>query len=189
MADEQLTKGIVLHAMRLAVKDLWGEAGLKDVGGRVSSDTRAQTVEVAASPLAWVPERFLVEWHEAVWNGPAKRDDDALRRTVDRRIHFGFGRVRKALLGLVGPVGVIRRAGELWRHDHTHGTLAVSGGGDDGQVASATLSDHVYCEAPLARVAVAETFRYIVQLSRGVKKARETHVLQGGALLIRVTWE
>jgi hypothetical protein len=29
MADEQRSKGIVLHAMRLAVKDLWGEAGLK----------------------------------------------------------------------------------------------------------------------------------------------------------------
>src|SRR5579871_4461221 len=121
MADEQMAKGIVLHAMRLAVIDMWGQAGLADVAARVSSDTRVQTAETGVSPLAWVPERFLVEWHDAVWNGPAKRDDDALRRTVDRRIQFGFGRVRKALLGLVGPVGVIRRAGELWRHDHTHG--------------------------------------------------------------------
>jgi hypothetical protein len=188
MADEQRTKGIVLHAMRLAVRDLWGEAGLADVAKRVSEDTRVQTVEVPVSPLAWVPERFLVEWHEATLLGPAKGDDEALCRTIDRRIDFGFGRVRKALLGLVGPEGVIRRAGELWKHDHTHGSLTVSVG-HDGKSVSGTLSDHLFCQEPIARRALAETFRYIVHLSRGVKIARETHGLQGTSLFIRVTWD
>jgi hypothetical protein len=186
--DEQLTKGIVLHAMRLAVLDVFGEDGLADVATRVSSDTRVQTVEASASPLAWVPERFLVEWHEAVLEGPAKRDDAALCRVINRRIDFGFGRVRKALLGLVGPEGVAKRATELWKHDHTHGVFALVIA-KDSQSAAGTLSDHVFCASPIARRALAETFRYIVQLSRGVKVARETHGLQGDSLTIRVTWE
>jgi len=188
MPDEQLTKGIVLHAMRLAVLDVWGEAGIAQVASRVSADTRVQTVAASASPLAWVPERFLVEWHEAVWEGPADHDDAALCRVIHRRIDFGFGRVRKALLGLVGPEGVVRRAGELWKHDHTHGVFVVNIA-NDGRSVSGTLSDHVFCESPVARRALAETFRYIVQLSRGVKAARETHGLQGASLSIRVTWE
>ncbi len=188
MPDEQLTKGIVLHAMRLAVLDVFGDAGLAEVAPRVSADTCAQTVDASASPLAWVPERFLVEWHEAVWDGPARRDDAALCRVINRRLDFGFGRVRKALLGLVGPEGVTRRAGELWKHDHTHGVFAVTTG-SDGKSAAGTLSEHVFCESPIARRALAETFRYIVHLSRGVKVARETHGLHGASLAIRVTWD
>jgi hypothetical protein len=187
VAEEQCTKGIVLHAMRLAVLDVWGEAGLADVARRVSEENRKQTVETLASPLAWLPERFLIEWHQATLAGPAKGDDAALCRTIDRRLDFGFGRVRKALLGLVGPEGVIRRASELWRHDHSHGTLA--GSLTAARTLSATLTDHAYCDDPLARRALAETFRYIVQLSRGVKTAREAHGMHAGSLVIRVTWD
>jgi hypothetical protein len=183
MADEQRTKGIVLHAMRLAVLDVWGEAGLADIAGRVSEDNRVQTVQQSASPLAWVPERFLVEWHQAAWEGPAQHDDSALCRVINRRLDFGFGRVRKG-----GPEGVVRRAGELWKHDHTHGSLAVHVEKDVNAV-SGTLSDHLFCEVPIARRALTETFRYIVQLSRGVKKSKATHAMQGKSLFIRVTWE
>lgn len=188
MADEQRTKGIVLHAMRLAVMDVWGEAGLADIAARVSEDNRIQTVEQPASPLAWVPERYLVEWHQAAWEGPAQHDDSALCRVINRRLDFGFGRVRKALLGLVGPEGVVRRAGELWKHDHTHGALTVNAE-KEAKAVSGTLSDHLFCEVPIARRALTETFRYIVQLSRGVKRSKATHAMQGKSLFIRVTWE
>jgi hypothetical protein len=184
--DEQRTKGIVLHAMRAAVLDLFGEAGLSDVAARVSADCRAQTVVAPASPLAWLPERYLVEWHQASWDGPAKRDDHTFCKIVNRRLDFGFGRIRRALLGLVGPEGVIRRAGELWKHDHTHGTFVVE---SEGKSATGLLSDHAYCESPIARRALAETFRYIVQLSRGVKHAEEAHALQGKSVFIRITWQ
>jgi hypothetical protein len=173
--------------MRHAVLDVWGEAGLAVVAAHVSADTRAQTVEASVSPLAWVPERFLIEWHEATWHHLARHDDAALCRTIDRRLDFGFGRVRKALLGLVGPEGVIRRAAELWRHDHTHGTLVMEVG-KDGKSLTATLSDHAFCEHPIARRALAETFRYIGQLCRGVKEAKESHWLDDGAAVVRVSW-
>lgn len=174
--------------MRRAVLDLWGEAGLADIAARVSMDTRLQTVEAPASPLTWVPERFLTEWHEATWDGPARRDDAALCKTINRRLDLGFGRVRKALLSLLGPEEVIRRAGELWKHDHTHGTLVVHF--EKGKkIGSATLTDHVFCESPIARRALAETFRYIIQLSRGVKTSRSSHALQGRSLAIRISWE
>jgi hypothetical protein len=188
MSDEQRTKGIVLHAMRLAVRDLWGEPGLAEIATLVSSDNRAATIDRPASPLEWYPERFLCEWHEAAWRGPAQMDDAELCRVIDRRVDLGFGRVRKALLGLVGPEGVMRRAGELWRHDHTHGTLAVTADAT-ARTATGTLTDHLYFEIPIARRAAAETFRYIVQLSRGVKNARETHALHNKVLTMRLTWE
>jgi hypothetical protein len=186
--DDQRTKGIVLHAMHRAVHALYGEAGLGEVAAFVSADTRAATIERTASPLEWYPERFLCEWHEAAWHGPAKRDDASLCRLVDKRVDLGFSRVRKALLGLVGPEGVMRRAGELWRHDHTHGTLSVSCDAA-AKTATGTLTDHVYCQIPIARLAATETFRYIVTLSRGVKAARATHGMQGKALTMRLSWE
>jgi hypothetical protein len=179
---------MVLHAMRLAVLDLYGEAGLAEVAALVSADNRAATIDQAASPLGWYPERFLCEWHEAAWRGPGKREDAALCRVVDRRIDFGFGRVRKALLGIVGPEGVLRRAGELWKHDHTHGALTLTFD-PEARVATGLLSDHLYCEVPIARRAAAEMFRYIVTLTRGVKTARETHGMQGKALAVRIAWE
>ncbi len=184
--DEQRTKGIILHAMRLAVIDVWGEAGLSVVAQHVSADTRAQSVEQPVQPLEWVPERFLVEWHQATWDGLARHDDAALCRTINRRLDFGFGRVRRALLGLVGPEGVIRRAGELWKHDHTHGTLSIEVG--EGQTLTATLTNHIFCQHPIARRALGETFRYIAQLCRGVKEAKETHALEGGSTVIRIAW-
>lgn len=174
--------------MRRAVLDVWGQDGLLDVARRVSPDCRALTVDAEAEPLAWVPERYLVEWHEATWEGPAQRDDDALCRTINRRLDLGFGHVRKALLGLVGPEGVIRRAGELWKHDHTHGRLEV-GYERGAKSVLGTLHDHVFCESAIARRAFAETMRYIIQLSRGVKTARASHGLQGRALTVRVSWD
>jgi hypothetical protein len=188
MGDEQRTKGIVLHAMRLAVLDVWGEAGLADVAPRISAENRRDTMDRSASPLEWLPERYLVEWHEAVWNGPARHDDEAFCRVINRRLDFGFGRVRRALLGLVGPEGVIKRSSELWKHDHTHGTLTASYETSKRTV-TGTLSDHLFCEVPIARRALAETIRYVVQLSRGVKKARESHGLRDKALFISVSWE
>jgi hypothetical protein len=188
MRDPQRTKGIILHAMRLAVLDLWGEPGLNDIAARISEENRKDTVDHAASPLEWLPERYLVEWHEASWNGPAKHDDEALCRVINRRLDYGFGRVRRALLGLVGPEGVIRRAGELWKHDHTHGSLAVKFDAKEQAVAG-TLSDHLFCEVPIARRAITESLRYIVQLSRGVKKARATYAMRDKALNMTISWE
>ncbi len=186
--DEQKTKGIVLHAMRLAVLDVWGEAGLAVVAAHVSKDTREQTVEAPLSPLAWVPERFLIEWHEATWKGLARHDEAALCRTIDRRIDFGFGRVRRALLSLVDPEGVIRRATELWKHDHTHGALSVTMG-EDGHSVTATLSNHIFCKHRIARRAFAETIRYIANCCRGVKQAKETHSPEGADLVLHVSWQ
>jgi hypothetical protein len=186
--DVQLTKGHVLDAMRLAVLDVFGPAGLADVAPRLSADTRAQTLDAPASTLAWLPERFLVEWNHAVFEGPAKRDDAVFCRVIDRRVDLGFGRVRRTLLGLLGPADVARRGVDLWRRDHTHGTMRLEVD-VAARAAQGTVSDHLFCDDPLSGRALAEALRHILQLSRGVRAARETHGPQGKALFIRVAWQ
>ena len=178
--------------MRLAVLDLWGEPGLRELSAaRVSSSTRAQMVNCER---VTAPHGSRSASSSRVARGRMGRPNEVRRRRApaDGGSPHPF-RLRARAPGaprrLVGPIGVIRRASELWRHDHSHGSLAVTVA-NDGQSAAATLSEATSSAARRSPDSRSQGVpRYIVTLSRGVKTASETHGLTGSSVSIRVTWD
>lgn len=74
---------------------------------------------------------------------------------------------------------------ELWRHDHTHGTLTSHVGDHEGTM---TLSDHPYTTTPLARSSIAEIYRYAVSLARA-KHVSARHLVRGpNQLEVKLSW-
>lgn len=184
---EPLTRGTHLHSQREAILATWGEAGLRQVIDVLTDETRHATAPAAASPLAWYPTRYLVEWGNAIFAGPAGRDEQAFRANIARSTDLGFGRVRRVLMGFATPIILAQRAAELWRHDHTHGTLALENDLPRG-LARLTLRDHPFTADPVSRLAIAEVFRHILSRSRA-NAVRETHAVHDGVLVVTLHWE
>jgi len=81
----------------------------------------------------------------------------------------------------------MKKSMELWRHDHTTGALT---GEVSGRTASFALHDHLYTTTPLARLSIAEIYRYAISLVRGTHNVVETHALSdAGALDVQLSWD
>jgi hypothetical protein len=193
MANEApQSRGLILLTLRNAADELFGPEGLREIAARLPAEVRAAMIDAPPMALAWYPTSHVVDWWHAVVAGPG-RDDAAFRTFVDRSNELGFGRVRKTLLGFVGPAGLVARAAELWRHDHTAGTLEVvealpgSPDGVRGGV-KAALRDHPFVETDVARRGVTEALRYILSLARGVRGVEVTYGMEAGALVMRFVW-
>ncbi len=185
-ADEPLVRRTVVSAFRAAVLRLWGEAQLRALGEAMPPDCRADTVDTALVAREWLPERYVMSWYAAAWNGPCAKQNKPFLELLDRMMDEGFGRVRKLFLGLATPSMFIAKAPSLWRHDHTHGEIAVIDGGP-GRF-EVTLRDHPYTTTPLARMAIAEVYRYAFSLCR-VHDVTSSHGLDpSGALLVRIQY-
>jgi hypothetical protein len=183
---EPCARGIILHSFRVSAVEIWGEDGLRAIAARLPEDTRARTLDEIVLPVAWLPERDVMRWHEVVFTGPARSDEVAFRRFMDRTMDHGFGRVRRLLLRFVTPHGLMQKAAALWRHDHTHGSLEIE---SRERSLTGVLRDHPYSTTPISRLAIAEVFRYALEMS-GVKNAREEHAPGGaGDLLVRLAWD
>jgi hypothetical protein len=174
--------------MCAGVRDLWGEDGLRDLEARLPDATREATRGPEFAPLRWYPTRYLVEWHAAMMDGPAGNDEAAFRRGVARSIDFGFGRVRRVLLSIATPMLLAERAAVLWRHENTHGVLAVDTSGRAEGKGRVTLTGHPFVRTPLSRKAFAEVLRHILSLSRA-QNVRESHAATGEALVVALTWD
>jgi hypothetical protein len=183
---EPAARWVIFAGFRTAASDIWGPSGLKAIGAGMPDEVRKETVDAAILSAEMLPERYVMAWYEAVWAGPANGDRAAFCTFLYRMMDHGFGRVRKALLGLVSPSQLAEKAPDLWRHDHDTGTLTVStvnGGG------IFVLRDHVYLQTPLSRLALAEIYRYALSLARGVHTPTQSHGLdRDGSLRVRVTW-
>jgi hypothetical protein len=169
-------------AARDAVVHLWGTPALDDVVARIPEAERA--ILCGALP-AWVPVRVPVQIALAVWEGPVARDKTRFFAYLHRQTDMTTGRIRKALLSLAKPERVFASAPAIWRSEHTAGVLEARTEGKSGVV---VLRDHPYVESPQGRAAIAETFRYIVELCRA-KGATETHALTGPRTVeIKLRW-
>src|SRR5258706_6800859 len=114
-AAEPLARGIVFHSFREAVLVQWGQAGVASMARHLGAAS-SESLTSGVLALEWRSERMLMEWHEALWLGPLRENDKELRAFVDRNVSLGFGRTRRALLRLVTPLMLARKAAELWRH-------------------------------------------------------------------------
>lgn len=169
-------------ATRDATRDLFGEVGVEAVLGALGSDERAP---FAGDPPKWVLEQTYIAWTRAVYEGPARRDAATLARWVDRVTDLGFGKARRMLMSLASPWVIVRRAGALWRGEHSHGDLTSAPLGDNS--ARFELRDSPYAIDELGASAMSEAFRYILFRCR-VKWATEEHRRIDDALHVELRW-
>ncbi|HXU69770.1 MAG TPA: hypothetical protein VN947_10600 [Polyangia bacterium] len=183
-ASEPCAAQRVFVASRAAALELYGDDGLRQIAERLPPDVRGALIDSAIITEAWLPERFVMAWQEAVFEGPARGSDDAFRRYVDKVVDAGFGRVRRLLVNLVTPATLCTRAAELWHDEHTHGEISAT---PEGHVVIIRLRHHPYVARPIARVVMAESLRYAASLTRA-KHVVELHRVDGDALEVRLTW-
>lgn len=169
-------------ATRDATRDLFGEVGVEAVLAALAADERAVFV---GAPPKWVLEQTYIAWTRAVYDGPAGRDAATLARWVDRVTDHGFGKARRMLLSLASPWVIVRRAGALWRGEHSHGDLTSAPLGDNS--ARFELRDSPYVADDLGATAMSEAFRYVLFRCR-VKWATEKHRRVGDALHVELGW-
>jgi hypothetical protein len=171
----------------MASLELFGEDGLRRIASHLPSEVRAAIVDVPPLALAWYPTTHIMAWWEAVLAGPAGGDDRLFDAVIARASDLGFGRVRKTLLSFVGPDGLVSRAAELWRHDHTHGVLEIVERWPTG--VRAVLRNHPFTTTPIGRRGVAEVSRRILCLARGVRRVTTQQLLAtDGVLILRFDW-
>ena len=183
---EPLVRRWVMRAYRTAVRALYDDSELADVLARVPDDARVETWEAPVLHSQWVPERYIIAWSFAVWEGPARRTRAKYERFSQRWMDDGFGRLRRAILNLASPRILIERAPVMWREDHTHGSLEYELEGE--RSVTLRLHDSPYCEVPQSRAAMAECFRYSISLARA-SDVTETHALEApGVLRVRLSW-
>jgi hypothetical protein len=183
LAREPSMKGFYLAAFHRAAGEKWGEDGLRAIRARMPP--REAEEAFAEHIPVWVPERVVIAWCFALWEGPADRKRPHYVAWLQRHMDLSFGRVRKWLIGLASPHKLVEMAGDVWKRDHTSGTLT---GAADGKRAVLTLQDHPYVDTPQGRATIAEIYRYSVQLTRA-KNVTETHALVGPRTLeVRVRW-
>jgi hypothetical protein len=179
-------RGTIFVGFRQAVLDIFGQDGLQALSALLPVDVRYDTIDTLLVSSEWLPEAHVMAWYEALWTGPCQRQRAQFALVLDRMMDFGFGRIRKALLGLADPSFVIAKATTLWRYDHTHGDLTAEH--DDSSV-RLRLENHPYTENPLSCLATAEIYRYCAALCR-VRNVVASHYREpSGALIVRLRWE
>jgi hypothetical protein len=185
--DEPAARRTLFAASRAAATELWGDDGIAQIAERLPEDARRDTIESVVVTTEWLPERYMMAWYEAVWAAPARSLVQQFRRFIDKRMSHGFDRVRKSMLSQVTPEQLVTRAPDLWRHDHTTGTLTVEMGAN---AASVTLLDHPYATTRVARMATAEVYRHALSMLSASRNVVETHTHEkNGSLVVRLTWQ
>jgi hypothetical protein len=185
-SGEPTARRTIFAAFRHAAVDRFGEAGVRAIAERMTPECRAACIDAVVLSADFLPEKYVLEWYQAAWEGPALRDRAAYDAFLDRMIDHGFGRVRKFLLGIATPELIARKSAELWRHDHTHGELTHRMLG--GTTFVLCLRDHPYLSTPLARSSIAEIYRHCTSLCR-VSNVRASHRLEGEVLEVRIEWQ
>lgn len=134
-----LLSRVYVRASRDAARELWGGDGLEDIARRMPERERD---EIFADPLPeWVPERAMLAWGYATWEGPGRRSREHYVPWLHRMTDLSFGRIKKLLLGMANPERLILSADELWREAHTQGRFEVH---LDGTRATMLLRDSPY---------------------------------------------
>lgn len=184
--SEPCARRTIFAGFRHAATDVFGSSGLHQIAELMSEEGRQRCIDAVVIHEEMLPERFVLEWYEAAWSGPAERDRERYHLFLARMMDHGFGRVRKFLLGMATPALLAEKSSGLWRHDHTHGELTYQITGE--RSLQLKLRDHVYVETPLARSSIAEIYRYAMSLSRH-KNVTSRHFLDDErTLLVNIDW-
>jgi hypothetical protein len=173
-----------LIGFRSACEQMWGPIGYEAIRRALPADVSERTAGMRPLP-DWIPLGDLIAWHEAVWNGPAKRDERTMTQHIHATVDQGFGRVKRLLLGMSTPHSLAPRVVSLWREEYSTGRLEATS--LEERRVQLTLSDHPYVHSPLMRYVIAEVFRYVVGLTH-VEDVTVTHVVRDSALVVVLHW-
>ena len=155
---------------RAGLEKLFGDAGVEQVRSLLSAEADGAFFGAATVGQPWIPERHLVAFMRSVLDGPCGRNRLKFREWNQVQIMNGFGRVKAAMLRIVTPQMLARRAAELWVEEHTRG--AMSSVMLDARSAEVTLVDHEYAENPLARAVLTESLRTLIAASAHTRDVR-----------------
>jgi hypothetical protein len=182
-ASEPSTKRHYMVAFHLAAGEIWGDDGLADIRARMP---RREAEEAFVDRLPyWVPERVVIAWCFALWEGVALRSREPYVAWLHRMTELSFGPVRRTFLRMASLERLFEMSGRLWKDDHTSGEME---GHCEGKRGVFLLRDHPYTETPQARATLAEQLRYLLERS-GVKNVAETHARHiDGALEVKLRW-
>lgn len=173
-----------LIGFRAACEQMWGPVGYEAVRAALPVDVSDRTAGMRPLP-DWIPLGDLIAWHEAVWNGPAKRDEQIMTQHIHATVDHGFGRVKRVLLSMSTPHSLAPRVASLWRDEYSTGRLEATS--IEEKSVQLTLSDHPYVDVPLMRYVIAEVFRYVVSMT-GVSDVTASHAVQGPSLAVVLRW-
>lgn len=184
--SEPTTRALHVVAFRTAVVEKWPEDGWQLVLDNLPPDSRDALWQGGiVTSGGWVAERHMVKLSEAIFNGPVKGDLEVYRTFLKRVIELGFGRVRRVLVQFAHPHAVLRRAPELWKHDHSHGELAIT---IEVKSALAVVTHDILTATQLSRFTAAEMFRAVLSLT-SAKDVKQEHGLDGdGHLRVLFKW-
>jgi hypothetical protein len=178
-----LVRNTIIVGFRQAASSLWGPQALEHIASLLPPESRHTA---SATPELWLPEQFVLDWYVAAFKGPCDGKTDAFLQFIDRMMDHGFGRIRKFLLGMIGPKDLVLKAPELWRHDHTTGVLKTEADSKGGRV---ILENHIYNTTMLSRTAIAEVYRYAAALSRVREVKSRHHLTPDGSLEVFLSWQ
>ena len=186
MSEPPTCRSTQLVAFHAAVMRTYGEAGWTSVVENLGADARADLLPGGLLRGAgWVAEKHMMELASAIHEGPCDGDDGSYRRLLAVTIDQGFGRIRKLFVQLASPAMLLTRAPELWKHDHSHGSLKLE---HEEGMAIITIEHPVLVSTRLGALTAAEMFRYIVTLTR-VQSVTEQHVQRRANVLdITIHW-
>ena len=155
---------------RAGVEKLFGDAGVAQVRALLSPEADGAFFGAAAVGQPWIPERHLVAFMQIVLDGPCGRNRLKFRDWSQVQIMSGFGRVKAAMLRMITPQMLARRAAELWGEEHTRGAMSCVMPRAD--IAEVTLVDHEYVGNPLARAVLTESLRTLIAVSAHTREVR-----------------
>jgi hypothetical protein len=183
---EPMARGTIFRAFRAAALKSWGESGLRELAAGLPPEAREATIDCPVIvDTAWLPERYVMAWYRAALSGPCVRQMPAFLAFIDAMMNEGFGRVRKLLLAVVTAHQLLKRAPDLWKHDHDTGVLEIADLQE--RQCNVYLHDHVYVSESLSRVAIAEIYRYALTLCRRVHHVEQAAIVENDSSSLRVT--
>jgi hypothetical protein len=183
-ADVPLVHRKSLLGFRAACELMWGKSGLDAISRSLHADVRDRTAGMRPLP-EWIPLDDLIEWHLAVWNGVAERDERIFTQHIRTTVDQGFGRVKRFLLSMSTPRSLAPRVAALWSDEYSTGRLEV----DHIEERSVQLSlhDHTYVGNPLMQSVIAEVYRYVVSLTQA-KDVTGVRAVRDDALVVVIRW-
>jgi hypothetical protein len=173
-----------LIGFRAAFREMWGESGYESLCSDLPADVQERTAGMRPLP-DWIPLDDLIAWHQAVWNGPARRDEKIMTEHIHATVDQGFGRVKRLLLSISTPHSLAPRVVALWREEYSTGRLESSL--LEARSIHLKLSDHPYVDSQLMRFVIAEVFRYVVSLTQA-KEVSAVHAVRESALVVVLRW-
>jgi hypothetical protein len=173
-----------LVGFRAACQEMWSGARYEDLCDALPPDVRERTAGMRPLP-DWILLEDLIAWHQAVWNGPAKRNEKIMTEHIHATVDQGFGRVKRVLLSMSTPHSLAPRVVKLWRDEYSTGRLESSL--LETRSIHLTLSDHPYVDSQLMRFVIAEVYRYVLSLTHA-KEVTAVHAVRDSTLVVVLRW-